>query len=235
MGQAWGFERHHALGHGTKALFYGRPGTGKTLAADVLASELGMPLYRVDLSRIVSKWIGETEQNLGRIFDEARQSYAILFFDEADSLFSRRTAVQSSTDRYANMEVNYLLQKVDEHDGVIILATNLKAHMDEAFSRRLHHVVEFPEPDALAREQIWRLSIPEEAPVDAEIDFARLAERFEISGGAIRNAVLGAAYHAAAAGSPIDMTHIAGALRAEYAKMDRLCPQAEFNRLTSRG
>ncbi|WP_437983191.1 ATP-binding protein [Sorangium sp. So ce117] len=235
VGQAWGFERHHALGHGTKALFYGRPGTGKTLAADVLASELGMPLYRVDLSRIVSKWVGETEQNLGRIFDESRQSYGILFFDEADSLFSRRTAVQSSTDRYANMEVNYLLQKIDEHDGVIILATNLKAHMDEAFSRRLHHVVEFAEPDALAREQIWRLSIPKEAPVDAELDFAQLAERFEISGGAIRNVVLGAAYHAAAAGSPIHMAHIAGALRAEYAKMDRLCPRAEFDGLTSLG
>jgi hypothetical protein len=231
----WGFGRHHALGHGTKALFFGKPGTGKTLAAEILSAELDLPVARVDLSRIVSKWIGETEQNLAKVFDRARESHAILFFDEADALFSKRTAVQSSTDRYANMEVNYLLMRVEAHDGIIILATNLKANLDDAFARRLHYVVEFPEPDAVARERIWRLSVPPEAPLHADVDFALLAKRFEIPGGAIKNAVLGAAFLAVEESSPIRQRHLATALRREYGKLDRLYLKSELDVLNAAG
>ncbi|WP_394849964.1 ATP-binding protein [Pendulispora brunnea] len=230
VGETWGFARHHALGHGVKALFFGRPGTGKTLAAEIIANELDMPLYRIDLSRILSKWIGETEQNLGRIFDEAKKGQSILFFDEADSLFAKRTGVSSSTDRYANMEVNYLLQRVEAHEGVILLATNAKANIDEAFARRLHYVVEFPEPDAAARERIWRLAVPPDAPVHAEVDFALLARRFEIPGGAIKNAVLSAAYGAAESDAPIRLAHILVAVRREYDKLDRLYPKGDLER-----
>jgi hypothetical protein len=231
VAETWGFGRHHSLGHGVKMLFFGKPGTGKTMAAEILGAELGMPLYRIDLARVVSKWIGETEQNLGRVFDEARESHGILFFDEADSLFARRTAVQSSTDRYANMEVNYLLQRVEEHDGLIVLATNFKSNLDEAFTRRLHFVVEFPDPDAAARERIWRLSIPPDAPVADDVDFAALARRFEISGGAIKNVVLGAAYLAAGAGDVIRTRHLGVALRRELTKMDRLYHPTEVDAL----
>lgn len=230
----WGFGRHHSLGHGVKALFFGKSGTGKTLAAEVLARELRMPLYRIDVTRIVSKWIGETEKNLARVFDAADQSRAIVFFDEADSLFGRRTAIETATDRYANMEVNYLLQRIEEYDGVILLATNLKSNMDEGFARRLHFAVEFPEPDAAARARIWRLSLPPGAPVHAEVDLESLAQRFEISGGAIRNVVLGAAYLAAAEGSPIRRKHLKPALMREFAKMDRLYHRAELETFVDR-
>jgi AAA+ superfamily predicted ATPase len=228
VGEAWGFDKHHNLGHGVKALFFGKPGTGKTLAAEIVAGELGMPLYRIDIPRIVSKWIGETEQNLARVFDEATQSHAVIFFDEADSLFGRRTAIESATDRYANMEVNYLLQRIEEHDGVVILATNLKANMDEGFARRLHFAIEFPEPDDAARARIWRLSLPPGAPVHPDVDFAALGRRFDIAGGAIKNVVLGAAYLAAAEDSPILPRHIGVARAREYTKMDRLYNRAEL-------
>ncbi|XXT22751.1 ATP-binding protein [Sorangium sp. So ce429] len=231
--EGWGFAQHHALGRGVKALLFGRPGTGKTLAAEVLAGELAMPLFRIDASRILSKWIGETEQHLARLFDEADRAHAVLFFDEADGLFGRRTAVSTATDRYANLETNYLLQRIEEHEGVVLLATNLKGNMDEAFARRLHHVIELPEPDAAARERIWRLSIPPRAPVDAGIDFAVLARRFELPGGAIRNAALSAAHRAAAEGAPIRRAHLAAALLAEYTKLDRLCPRADLDALVA--
>ena len=231
VGEDWGFARHHSLGRGVKGLFYGRPGTGKTLAAEVVATDLDLPLYRIDLSRIVSKWIGETEQNLSRLFDEAAKSQAILFFDEADSLFAKRTAIQTSTDRYANMEVNHLLQRVDAHEGIVILATNLKANLDDGFSRRLHFVIEFPEPDRAAREQIWRLSIPPEAPLSDDVDLALLARRFDIPGGAIKNAVVGAAYLAASDGGAIEQRHLAAALRREFSKLDRLYQRAELDAL----
>lgn len=231
VGEQWGFAQHHSLGHGVKALFFGKPGTGKTLAAEVIATDLGMPLYRIDIPKIVSKWIGETEQNLARVFDEAKQSQAVIFFDEADSLFGRRTAIETATDRYANMEVNYLLQRIEEHEGVVILATNLKANMDEGFARRLHYAVEFAEPDESGRAQIWRLSVPPGAPVHADVDFAQLARRFELSGGAIKNVVLGAAYLAAANDSPIRARHIGAALVREYTKLDRLYNRAELESL----
>lgn len=224
----WGFGRHHSLGHGVKALFFGKSGTGKTLAAEVVARELRMPLYRIDVTRIVSKWIGETEKNLARVFDAAEQSRAIVFFDEADSLFGRRTAIETATDRYANMEVNYLLQRIEEYDGVILLATNLKSNMDEGFARRLHFAVEFPEPDAADRARIWQLSLPPGAPVHAEVDFRSFAQRFELCGGAIRNVVLGAAYLAASEGAPIRVKHLKSALMREFAKMDRLYHRSEL-------
>ncbi|WP_437765355.1 ATP-binding protein [Sorangium sp. So ce281] len=229
----WGFAQHNGLGRGVKVLLFGKPGTGKTLAAEVLAGELAMPLFRIDASRILSKWIGETEQHLARLFDEADRAHAVLFFDEADGLFGRRTAVSTATDRYANLETNYLLQRIEEHEGVVLLATNLKGNMDEAFARRLHHVIELPEPDAAARERIWRLSISPRAPVDAGIDFAALARRFELPGGAIRNAALSAAHRAAADGAPIRRAHLAAALLAEYAKLDRLCPRADLDALVA--
>ncbi|XYI01015.1 ATP-binding protein [Sorangium sp. So ce1128] len=231
--EGWGFAQHHALGRGVKVLLFGRPGTGKTLAAEVLAGELAMPLFRIDASRILSKWIGETEQHLARLFDEADRAHAVLFFDEADGLFGRRTAVSTATDRYANLETNYLLQRIEEHEGVVLLATNLKGNMDEAFARRLHHVIEIPEPDAAARERIWRLSIPPRAPVDAGVDLGALARRFELPGGAIRNAALSAAHRAAAEGAPIRRAHLAAALLAEYTKLDRLCPRADLDALVA--
>lgn len=229
----WGFGTHHRTGRGVKALFFGKPGTGKTLAAEIIADALDLPLLRIDVSQVVSKWIGETEKNLAQLFDEAKQANAILFFDEADSLFTKRTAVASSTDRYANLEVSYLLQRVEEHDGVLILATNLKANLDAAFARRLHFAVEFPEPDAAARERIWRLSFPPSAPVCPRVSFADLARRFELPGGAIRNVVSGAAYLAAAEQRDIEVSHIARALRREYSKMDRLYQRGELDALVA--
>ncbi|MGK3995550.1 AAA family ATPase [Sorangium sp. So ce1024] len=231
--EGWGFAQHHGLGRGVKVLLFGKPGTGKTLAAEVLAGELAMPLFRIDASRILSKWIGETEQHLARLFDEADRAHAVLFFDEAYGLFGRRTAVSTATDRYANLETNYLLQRIEEHEGVVLLATNLKGNMDEAFARRLHHVIEIPEPDAAARERIWRLSIPPRAPVDAGVDLGALARRFELPGGAIRNAALSAAHRAAAEGAPIRRAHLAAALLAEYTKLDRLCPRADLDALVA--
>ena len=184
-----------ALGKGLNALFHGSSGTGKTMAAEVIANELKLDLYKIDLSSVVSKYIGETEKNLIKIFKEAETSNSILFFDEADALFGKRSEVKDAHDRYANIEVGYLLQKMEEYEGIVILATNLMKNMDDAFVRRMHFSVEFPFPDEEHRFRIWNTIFPEEAPKDENIDFEFLAKKFKIAGGNIKNIVLCAAFH----------------------------------------
>lgn len=200
--EEWGFARKMPYGRGVSAMFYGPPGTGKTMVASVIASELGMHLYRIDLSQVVNKFVGETEKNLARIFDEAGDSGHVLLFDEADALFTRRTEVHTSVDRYANLEVNYLLQRMEEYEGVTILTTNFFEAIDEAFKRRIHFKVRFPPPDREARKRLWQVLIPKEAPLATRIDFDALAE-YELTGGYIRNAILRAAIAAAAERRPI--------------------------------
>lgn len=200
----WGFARTSPGGNGLSVMFSGPPGTGKTLVAGVLARALGRSLYRVDLSRVVDKYIGETEKNLGRVFDEASRAQAVLLFDEADSLFASRTEVRSSNDRYANLEVNYLLQRLEAYEGIAILTTNFSQNIDEAFMRRIRYSIAFPMPEAEERAELWRRLLPERAPVSDDIDYHNLGERFELSGGHIRNAILRAAVRAAEQGSPID-------------------------------
>ncbi len=169
----WGFEARHSLGKGVNALFAGGSGTGKTMAAEVIASELGLNLYKIDLASVVSKYIGETEKNLDRIFSAASTSDAVLFFDEADALFGTRSEIRDSHDRYANLEISYLLQKMEEYEGIAILATNLKQNLDDAFVRRLAFTVTFPFPDAASREQIWRRVCPPELPLADDVDLRR--------------------------------------------------------------
>lgn len=217
----WEFDRKLALGKGLNALFTGPPGTGKTMAADILAGELGLDLYKIDLSAVVSKYIGETEKNLSRIFAEGETSNAILFFDEADALFGKRTEVKDAHDRYANLETSYLLQKMDEYPGMVILATNLRHNMDRAFVRRMQFIVEFPLPTVAERRRIWEQIWPEAAPVSPDIDFDHLAEQIDVAGGHIRNIALAAAFSAAAADSPITTAHILGAAEKEYRKIGK--------------
>jgi SpoVK/Ycf46/Vps4 family AAA+-type ATPase len=207
-------------------LFAGESGTGKTMAAEVLALELGgLDLYRIDLSQIVSKYIGETEKNLRSVFDAAEESGAILLFDEADALFARRTTVQDSHDRYGNMEVSYLLQRMESYRGLAILTTNMKASVDEAFQRRLRFIVEFPFPDVEQRGRIWSRIFPRATPV-AGLDLDKLA-RLRVTGGAIRNIALNAAFLAAEAAQPVLMGHLRKAAQIEYAKRDRALTDAE--------
>jgi hypothetical protein len=203
---------------GPVALFSGPSGTGKTFAAIVLASELGWPLYRVDLARLVSKYIGETEKNLGRLFDAAHDQPMVLQFDEVDALMSKRGEIKEARDRYANMEVSYLLARIEEHRGPCILTTNLRSQIDKAFSRRFQMVVEFPRPDAEARAELWRRMLPQNAPLAVDLDIPFLARAVNLTGGNIRNAGLHAAYLAAGDGRAIDMTHIAIAVWRELAK-----------------
>jgi MoxR-like ATPase len=224
----WGFEKKLATGLGLNVLFAGESGTGKTMAADIMAGELGLDLYKIDLSGIISKYIGETEKNLDRIFAEARTSNAILFFDEADAVFGKRSEVRDSHDRYANIEISYLLQKMEEYDGVVILATNLASNMDEAFVRRMHFVVDFPIPEADYRLRIWQVHFPTAAPQGDDLDLEFMAQRFKIAGGNIRNIVLGSAFLAAEDGEPIRMKHLARAARRELQKMGRLVREVDF-------
>lgn len=203
---------------GPVALFAGPSGTGKTFAAAVLAQELGWPLYRVDLGRLVSKYIGETEKNLNRLFDAAHDSKVILQFDEADSLFSKRGEVKEARDRYANLEVSHLLARIEDHHGPCILTTNLREHLDPAFARRFQLVVEFRRPDADARARLWARLLPPRAPRDAQVDPQFLGTAVSLSGGGIRNAALHAAYLAAAAQRPITLEHVATAVWRELTK-----------------
>jgi SpoVK/Ycf46/Vps4 family AAA+-type ATPase len=224
----WGFGKKLSLGKGLIALFSGPSGTGKTLSAEILARELGLDLYRIDLSCVVSKYIGETEKNLSRMFAEAQESNAILFFDEADALFGKRSEVKDAHDRYANIEINYLLQRVEEFEGVIILASNLSKNIDAAFVRRLSFMVEFPFPDEGHRLRIWRGIFPRQAPVAEDLDFAFLACKFRIAGGNIKNVALAAAFQAAEAGQAISMVHLVAALKREYQKLGKVCEKADF-------
>lgn len=226
--EKWGFDRKLALGKGLNALFAGESGTGKTMAADIMAGQLGLDLYKIDLSMLVSKYIGETEKNLDKIFTEAATSNAILFFDEADSIFGKRSEVKDSHDRYANIEISYLLQRMEAYDGVVILATNLRANLDEAFTRRLHFAIEFPFPEPADRERIMRVNFPADTPLASNINFQKLAERFHLAGGNIRNIILAAAFLAAETGEPVNMSHLLHATRREYQKMGRLIDERLF-------
>jgi SpoVK/Ycf46/Vps4 family AAA+-type ATPase len=226
---AWGFDGKLATGKGLSILFAGPPGTGKTMAADVLAHALGLDLYKIDLSTVVSKYIGETEKNLARIFAEAMTSNAILFFDEADALFGKRTQVRDAHDRYANVEISYLLQKMEEYEGVVVLATNLRKNMDEAFVRRLHVTVEFPVPGMADRRRIWEQIWPAATPRDASLDLDLLARRIEVSGGSIRNIALAGAFLAAADGGVVTMAHLHRATRREYQKMGKVLTARELS------
>lgn len=226
----WGFGRKLSRSRGLNILFAGPSGTGKTMAAEIMANELGLDLYRIDLSAIVSKYIGETEKNLDRIFREGQSSNAILFFDEADALFGKRSEVRDSHDRYANIEVAYLLQKMEEYDGVVIMATNLRKNMDEAFARRMHFTVEFPIPEEADRYRIWQGVFPKEAPLGMDIDLPFMARQFRITGGNIKNIALSAAFLAAQDGNVITMENLIRATKREYQKMGKLCTESEFAR-----
>ena len=224
--ERWGFAAKSRRGLGISALFVGASGTGKTMAAEVLAGQLRLDLYRIDLSAVVSKYIGETEKNLRRVFDAAEQGGAILLFDEADALFGKRSEVKDSHDRYANIEVGYLLQRMEAYRGLAILTTNLKSALDPAFLRRLRFVVQFPRPDAAARREIWRRIFPEQTPVDG-LDVGALA-RLDVTGGSIRNIALRAAFRAADAAAPVGMAQLAAAARSECAKLERPAGEAEI-------
>ncbi len=217
----WGVGEKLVSSSGVTVLFAGPPGTGKTMAAEVIAGELGLDLYKVDLSTIVSKYIGETEKNLERIFSEAESSNAILFFDEADALFGKRSEVRDSHDRYANIEISYLLQRMEAYEGVTILATNLRSNLDEAFTRRLQFAVDFPFPDETDRLRIWQALFPPEVPRE-ELDLALMAHRYKLAGGNIRNILVSAAYLAAADGGRVTMSHLLHSTRRELQKMGRL-------------
>ena len=224
----WGFDGKLGHGRALVVLFTGRSGTGKTMAASILARTLGLDLYKIDLAAVVSKYVGETEKNLDRIFDEGQTSNAVLFFDEADALFGKRSDIKDAHDRYANIEVAYLLQRVEAYEGVVVLATNLAKNIDEAFARRMRHTIEFPFPDAAHREQIWRGIFPVEAPLAEDVDFRFLAASFDISGGSIRNVALAAAFLAAEEESIIAMPHLVRAMAREMQKLGRLPARADF-------
>jgi hypothetical protein len=226
--ETWGVGEKLAASAGVTILFAGPPGTGKTMAAEVIASELGLELYKIDLSTVVNKYIGETEKNLGRIFDEASNSNAILFFDEADAIFGKRSEVKDAHDRYANIEVSYLLQRMETYDGVTILATNLRANLDEAFTRRLQFAVDFPFPDENYRLRIWQSLFPASVPRADDLDLALLARRFKMAGGNIRNIIVSAAYLAAADGGVVTMPHLLHGARRELQKMGRLLKEKEL-------
>ncbi len=223
---SWGFGEKSSRGKGIAALFSGASGTGKTMAAEVLAGELSLDLYRVDLSAVVNKYIGETEKNLRRVFDAAEQNGAILLFDEADALFGKRSEVKDSHDRYSNIEVSYLLQRMEEYRGLAILTTNMKNALDNAFLRRIRFIVQFPFPDVAQRAEIWRRVFPAGTPTEA-LEVNKLS-RLNVAGGNIRNIALNAAFLAADVGEPVRMTHLLRAVQTEYAKMQKSPTDAEI-------
>jgi len=226
--EQWGFDAKLSLGKGLNALFAGPSGTGKTMAAEIMANELGLDLYKIDLSGVVSKYIGETEKNLGRIFAEAETSNAILFFDEADALFGKRSEIRDAHDRYANIEVSYLLQKMEEYQGVVILATNLRKNMDDAFVRRMHFTVDFPFPGVKDRHRIWQKIWPPETPRSRNLDLDFAARRIAVAGGNIRNIALAAAFLAADDGNVVIMKHLIRATQREYQKIGKVVTAGDF-------
>jgi hypothetical protein len=220
----WNFLAGRPGARGVRVLLSGAPGTGKTLSAEVLAHELGVDLLLVDIARIVSKWIGETEKNLAEVFDAAERSQAVLFFDEADALFGRRTEVSDAHDRYANLETAYLLTRLERFEGLAVLSTNLRQNVDPAFIRRLEFVIELEEPARPEREALWRCHLPSEAPVADDVDVTELAARYPLVGGLIRNAAVAAGFLAAADGGVIRRSHLDRSLRREYEKSGRPFP-----------
>jgi SpoVK/Ycf46/Vps4 family AAA+-type ATPase len=222
----WGFRQKMNRGLGISALFAGESGTGKTMAAEVMANDLRLNLYRIDLSTVVSKYVGETEKNLRRLFDAAEDGGAILFFDEADALFGKRSEVKDSHDRYANIEISYLLQRMEAYRGLAILATNMKSALDQAFMRRLRFVIDFPFPGPADRRRIWEMIFPAETPVEG-LDYAWLS-RLNLTGGSIHNIALNAAFLAARRGTPVTMPLVLEAARTEFLKLERPVNEADF-------
>ncbi len=220
----WKFLDGRPGARGVRMLFSGPPGTGKTLSAEVMAGALGVDLMIIDISRVVSKWIGETEKHLSHAFDAAERTQAVLLFDEADALFGKRTEVSDAHDRYANLETAYLLSRLEQFDGLVILSTNLKQNIDPAFLRRLEFVVDFDEPTAAEREALWRCHLPPDAPLAPDVDLRELAQLYPIVGGLIRNASVAAGFLAAEAGTPIGRRHFIGAIRREYQKSAKAFP-----------
>jgi hypothetical protein len=228
----WGFGGRG--GRGLMVLFAGASGTGKTMSASVIAREVGLDLYRIDLASVVSKYIGETEKNLQRVFEAARRANAVVFFDEADAMLGKRSEVKDARDRYANIEVAYLLQRMEDHDGVVILASNLSRNMDPAFSRRMHYTIEFPRPDAQLREQLWGRIFPPQAPLAGDVDFGFLARRFELTGGDIKTVALDAAFAAAAQGRAVAMADLLGAIARQMLKQGRPLAACDFQQYHGR-
>ncbi len=225
----WGFNDKITSNKGLNVLFHGQSGTGKTMAASVIAKELDLDLYKINLASILSKYIGETEKNLDKIFSELRTSNSILFFDEADSLFGKRTELKDSHDRYANIEVSYLLQKLEEHNEIVILATNFLKNMDDAFLRRMQFMIEFPFPNKSERLKIWKNTFPKTCPITlTDLDYYFLSENFDLSGGNIKNIALSAAFFASGESYPINMKHIILAIKREYEKIGKSFNKAEF-------
>lgn len=224
----WGFNAKLSLGKGVNALFSGPSGTGKTMAAEVIANELGLDLYKIDLSGVVSKYIGETEKNLDRIFTATASANAILFFDEADALFGKRSEVRDAHDRYANIEISYLLQKMEQYEGITILTTNLRQNLDDAFVRRMAFIINFPFPDQESRRRIWTGIWPQAVPLADDVDLEFLARQFKLSGGNIKNIALAASFLAAADGDAVAMAHLFRAAQHEYRKMGKTLSETEL-------
>lgn len=224
----WGFDRKLSNGKGLSALFTGPPGTGKTMAVEVIASDLGLEVFKIDLSQVVSKYIGDTEKALDCLFTQAKNANAILFFDECDALFGKRTATQDAHDRYANIEVAYLLQKLEAYEGLCILATNLRQNLDIAFTRRIGFIVEFPFPDEESRRRLWQSVWPRQMPRSEQLDLAYLARQFRLSGGAVKNIALSAAFLAAQSGAELRTEHVLYATRGEIEKSGQRMPESEF-------
>lgn len=223
----WNMESRYAYGRNVSALFVGPPGTGKTMAVHVISDMLELPLYRIDISQIVDKYIGETEKRLEEVFNVAEKNNAILFFDEADSIFGKRSEVNEAKDKYANTEVSYILQRMEEYDGIVILATNYKKNIDDAFMRRIRYLVEFPFPNEEIRRQLWESSFAPEVPLE-DINFEYLARQFELAGGNIKNIVLNAVFKAASEGVPVGMHHILESIRTESMKMGKVMIAGDF-------
>jgi SpoVK/Ycf46/Vps4 family AAA+-type ATPase len=217
-----------ARGYGIKALFTGAPGTGKTMAAEVMAGTLGLDLFRVDLSSVVSRWVGETEKNLREIFDAAEGGSAIVLFDEADALFGARGEVKQAQDRFANQEVSFLLQRLETFEGCAILTTNLQENIDDAFLRRFGAVIEFPMPNAELRARLWERAVPPGAPRAADLDLDRIARQFALSGGSIVNAAIGACVIASSRRSEVTMDHVVEAVARETIKMGKQVTPVSF-------
>lgn len=228
--EQWGFASKFPYGQGVTGLFHGGSGTGKTMAVSIIAADLALDLYKIDLSMVVSKYIGETEKNLNRVFAEAQDSNAILFFDEADALFGKRSQVKDAHDRYANIETAYLLQRMEEYDGAVILASNMKHNLDEAFVRRMRFILHFPFPGEAERERIWRSAFPPQAPLGKDVDFSWLARKLKITGGYIKNISLRAAFLAVERRGVIAMDCLKEAARLEMEKIGKITELVDFQR-----
>lgn len=218
---SWGFSKKISYGRGLSMLFEGSPGTGKTMAASIISNELGLPVFKIDISKMISKYIGETEKSLGEVFDTAQQNNAILFFDETDALFGKRSEIKDSHDKYANIETSYLLQKMEEYDGIVIMTTNFLQNIDEAFLRRINYIIHFPFPDSERRILLWKSVFPSQAEVSGDVDFEFLANQFEMSGAMIKSTAVSAAFLAAAENREITMRDILRAVTKQFSKFGK--------------